>query len=54
MMVKTKRLVVDVKTGRQWEEEFDFTPPAPAPMPEPINFEGLRKLLDFAKKMGWI
>jgi hypothetical protein len=54
MMVKAKKLVVDVKTGKQWDEEYDFTPPAPAPAPTTVNLEDLAKLLEYAKRQGWI
>jgi hypothetical protein len=26
-----KRIVLDVSTGKQWEEEFEFVPPPPPP-----------------------
>jgi len=30
-MVKARRIVYDVKTGKLKEEEFEFTPPPPLP-----------------------
>jgi hypothetical protein len=53
-MTPARRVIIDVKTGQVTEETFDYTPPPPPEMPEPINLEKLRKLLDHAKKEGWV
>jgi hypothetical protein len=53
-MVKTKRLVVDAKTGTVWEEEFDFTPTPPPPEPVKVDIEDLTKLIAYAKQQKWI
>jgi len=53
-MVKTKVLKVNIKTGKEEIVEEDITLPTPAPLPEQINFDDIKKLIDYAKKMGWI
>jgi len=53
-MVKTKRIVYDVKTGKQWEEEIEFTPMPTEPMPEPLDLTYLSKLIKYTKNMGWV
>jgi hypothetical protein len=53
-MVKAKRIIVDVRTREVKEEEFDYKEPEPVSSPEPINLDDVRKLLNYAKKMGWI
>jgi hypothetical protein len=55
-MVKAKRIVYDVRTGELREEEFEYTPlpTPPPPPPTTIDINDLVKLIDYAKKMGWI
>jgi hypothetical protein len=53
-MVLAKRLIYDVKTGKEEIVEENITLPVPTPMPEGINLEEIKKLLDYGKKMGWI
>jgi len=54
MSVRAKRIIYDVKTGEQREEEFDFTPPPPPPEPIAFDLRDLKKLIDYAKMMKWI
>jgi hypothetical protein len=54
MSVRAKRLIYDVRAGEQRVEEFDFTPPPPPPGPVAVDLADLKKLMDYAKKMGWI
>jgi hypothetical protein len=43
--MKAKRLVVDTKTGKIREEEFDFTPFATVDEPLGVDLEKLKALL---------
>jgi hypothetical protein len=53
-MVKSIRIICDVKTMKVWEEEYEFTPPTPYIEQITINLDELKKLIDYAKKMGWL
>jgi hypothetical protein len=44
-MVKTKRTVYDVKSGKQWEEEYEYTPPPTVEIPKPVSLEKLVQVL---------
>jgi len=53
-MPRARRIIYDVRTGELREEEFDYTEPEPLPEPIGVNLEDLKKLIDYAKSMGWI
>ena len=53
-MVKIKVVEVDVKTGKTKIVEGNVTLPKPIEEPKPINLKELAKLLEYAKKQGWI
>jgi len=53
-MVKTRRIIVDVKTGKEKIEEFDYTEPAVEPDVEGVDLEEIKKLLKYAKSKRWI
>jgi len=53
-MAKARRIIYDVKTKEQREEEFDYTEPTPPPEMPYVDLAELKKLLDYAKSMGWI
>ena len=53
-MKKARRIVIDCKTGKKRVEYFDHTETQPEPEPEPIDLNDLRKLIQYAKKRGWI
>jgi len=53
-MVLAKRKSIDVRTKKTWEEEIEFTPSPPLPEPIQIDLKELKKLLDYAKSMGWV
>jgi len=54
VVVKARRIVLNAKTGKKRIEIFDFTPLPPIPEPKGVDLEELAKLIEYAKRMGWI
>jgi len=44
-MVKARRIVYDVKTGKKKIEEFEYIPPPSIPIPKGLNIEKLKEVL---------
>jgi len=53
-MPKGKRLIYDVKTGKEKIVEEDIELPPAKPMPEGVDLEDIKKLIKHAKEKGWI
>jgi len=50
-----KRIVCDGSTGEIMVEDFDFTPPTlPPSKTVTIDLDEVKRLIEYAKTMGWI
>jgi len=52
--MKNKVLIHNIKTGKSEIVERDIELPKPIEEPKPVNLKEVAKLLEYAKKQGWI